>query len=386
MNIFVIANGYPTEREPQFGCFEKDQALELQKHGHKITILYIDGRFRKYWRKVGISYKVDNAINIYGIYIFPIIFLEFLSYRISHLFRSFLLEKLFKYVLNRQGKPDIIYAHYCYNIANAVHVSKKYSIPLVGIEHWSVMNQDSLSRKAHYLGTIAYHNSDRILAVSNKLASSIKRHFNIQPIVVNDMIGEEFINQPISDSLSQKNRFRFISVGSLLPIKRYDLLIRSFSIASDLLENSELVIIGDGPDYFRLHKLISELSLFDKVKLLGRKNKKEIIENLLKSDCFCVSSYSETFGVACAEALVLGLPVISTPCGGPEEFIAPNNGIVIKNDDTQSFANAMIEMYRTQGNYDRRAIAEECRLKFAPEVIATELTSIFDKTLDNYKS
>lgn len=381
MNIFVIANGYPTEREPQFGCFEKDQALELQKHGHRITILYVDGRFRKYWRKVGISYKVDNAINIYGIFLFPIIFLEIFSYKISHLVRSMLLIRLFRYVLNRQDKPDIIYAHYCYNIANAVKISKKYSIPLVGIEHWSAMNQECLSRKARYLGTIAYYNSDRLLAVSNKLASSIKRHFNIQPIVVNDMIGEEFINQPIYDDFLSKKKYRFISVGSLLPIKRYDLLIRSFSLVSNLLEYSELLIIGDGPEYSDLNRLIVKLSLSDRVKLLGRKNKQEIIDNLLGSDCFCVSSQSETFGVACAEALTLGLPVISTPCGGPEEFITIDNGIVIKDYEPQSFANAMIEMYRSYKKYNRKIIAEECRLKFSPKVIASQLTNIFDTTI-----
>ena len=76
MKIVIIANGYPTKQEPQFGCFEKDQAFELKKQGHDVTILYIDGRFRKYWRKIGVSHKVDNAINVYGIYLFPIISLN----------------------------------------------------------------------------------------------------------------------------------------------------------------------------------------------------------------------------------------------------------------------------------------------------------------------
>ena len=103
----------------------------------------------------------------------PIIILELLSYKIAHRFRSYLLKRLFKYVLNRQDKPDIVYAHYCYNIANAVPICKKYNIPLVGIEHWSVMNQAVLSAKAQYLGEIAYKNTDVLLAVSESLATSI---------------------------------------------------------------------------------------------------------------------------------------------------------------------------------------------------------------------
>ena len=64
MKIFIISNGYPTKLSPQFGCFEKDQALALKRAGHDVSILYIDGRFRFYWRKLGISHKIDNDINI----------------------------------------------------------------------------------------------------------------------------------------------------------------------------------------------------------------------------------------------------------------------------------------------------------------------------------
>lgn len=74
MNIVIIANGYPTCREPQYGCFEKDQAIALQKEGHKVSILYVDGRFRKYYRRIGITHLQENNIDIYGLYLFPTAF------------------------------------------------------------------------------------------------------------------------------------------------------------------------------------------------------------------------------------------------------------------------------------------------------------------------
>ena len=80
MKICIIANGYPTKLEPQFGCFEKDQALALKKAGHQVCILYVDCRFRYYWRKIGVTHIKDNDINIWGIYLFPMALLNAINY------------------------------------------------------------------------------------------------------------------------------------------------------------------------------------------------------------------------------------------------------------------------------------------------------------------
>lgn len=46
MNILLISRGYPSNRDVQWGCFERDQAKALQKLGHTVTVMSIDGRFR----------------------------------------------------------------------------------------------------------------------------------------------------------------------------------------------------------------------------------------------------------------------------------------------------------------------------------------------------
>ena len=56
MKIFIIARGYPSQKEPTWGCFEKDQAEALSQSGHQVTILSVDTRFRFYWRTLGIHY------------------------------------------------------------------------------------------------------------------------------------------------------------------------------------------------------------------------------------------------------------------------------------------------------------------------------------------
>ena len=71
MKIVIIANGYPGKREPQWGCFERDQAVALTELGHQVSILYVDRRFRTYWRKIGINYRREDGIDVCGVFLFP---------------------------------------------------------------------------------------------------------------------------------------------------------------------------------------------------------------------------------------------------------------------------------------------------------------------------
>ena len=100
-----------------------------------------------------------------------------------------------------------------------------------------------------------------------------------------------------------------------------------------------------------------------------------------ESHVFVLSSRAETFGVVCIEALSQGLPNIATICGGPEEFINKNNGILIPSDNVEALQNAMRDIYKNYYQYNHKAIADECLSKFAPKVIAQQLTEIFERVI-----
>ena len=51
MFIALISRGVPSKRDPQWGCFEKDQAEALVAVGHKVAVISVDSRFRLYWQK-----------------------------------------------------------------------------------------------------------------------------------------------------------------------------------------------------------------------------------------------------------------------------------------------------------------------------------------------
>lgn len=382
MKIVVIANGYPDKRDPQWGCFERDQALALQKLGHQVSILYIDVRFRTYWRKIGLAHYKDNGLSIYGMFLIPKRWLSKISHKVSTRMSVWMMNQVYKSYEKAEGKPDIIYAHYIWNIAYASMLKEKYGIPLVGIEHWSGLTKEQLPPGPLFRENIGYPRTDKLLAVSESLKSHIYRHFGKESTVVYDMLGQEFVS---TDMKKRKNTqpFRFIAVGSLIHRKGFDLLLKAFSKSELKKKECRVVIIGGGSEKANLMDLAKQLNISDNVTLVGRKTKGEIICTMQDSHVFVLSSHAETFGVVCIEALSQGLPNIATVCGGPEEFINGNNGILVPPGDVDALSNAMIDMYNNYSKYDSVAIAEECKRRFAPQVIAEQLTRIFEEVVNN---
>lgn len=378
MKIVLIANGYPTKREPQWGCFERDQALALSEQGHQVSVLYIDHRFRTYWRRIGFSHIKENRIDAYGIFVIPTRWIRWLlGSRIRHRVSTHLLDLVYRKYIRDHGCPDIIYAHYLYNIAYATFLKKKYGVPIVGIEHWSALNQKTLSPNLVSLGRIAYNHTDKLLAVSESLKDQITSHFGIDSTVVYDMLGPEFTFPSLKQKTIDKG-FKFIAVGSLKEIKDYDVLISAFAKSNLAKKGCQMVIVGDGEEKGNLKNQIHELGLSESVVLAGRKSKQEIINLMSECHVFVLSSRAETFGVACIEAMSQGLPAIATRCGGPEEFISEKNGILIPADDIDAMAEAMCQMYENYSKYDGIMISEDCINRFSPHVIANQLSLIFD--------
>lgn len=380
MKIVIIANGYPNKHDPQWGCFEKDQAVALKNLGHDVCIMYVDRRFRTYWRKIGLTRFRDNGIAVFGIYWFPLLGLKTIMSKFHFRLVTLMQEKVFLSILKYWGKPDVIYAHYLYNISFATELKERYGIPLVGIEHWSELTKSELPPLLRFWGETAYGKADRILAVSESLRSHIKRHFGQESTVVYDMLGVEFVSAPIPNH-SLNGNFTFVAVGSLIQRKGYDILIEAFRQSGLSQSGCKVVIVGSGPEYDNLKSQIQCANLHDSVLLAGRKSKEEILSILTNSHAFILSSRAETFGVACIEALSQGLPCIATICGGPEEYINDGNGLLIPVNDVAALVSAMKTMYENYCLYDYATIAAETRRRFSPQTVAKQLTDIFKEII-----
>lgn len=381
MNILIFSRGYPSIKDPQWGCFERDQAKALQKLGHKVIIMSVDGRFRSYYRKHGVTYINESGIDIYNIYLFPLDLLIPFGYK----FRLYIREKialfLFDKYIRKKLKVDLIYAHYLTNIYLAARVKEKYNIPIVGIEHWSMLNRAKLPSHVRKMGEFGYGSVDQLISVSNSLRLSILSHFNIDSTVIHNMVnGDFFLNAiPKKRTINIGDKITIVAVGSLFYGKGYDVLIKAFA-QTKLYENgSKVIIIGDGNEKRKLSNLIENLKLENNILLLGRKDRTEILKILYSGDLFVHPSRGENFSVAIIEALSTGLPVVATQCGGASECINQKNGVLVPIDNIDALAKAILFVYNRINEYDYNYIANECKSKYSSDVIAKQLNDVFVK-------
>lgn len=382
MRIFFIARGYPSLRDPQWGCFEREQAEALTRIGHEVVMLSVDGRYRIYWRKIGVTKIKRNGVVSYNLFLCPGKFVGAINKIWSQRFKEWQMDRLFQLAVKEFGMPDILYGHYLPNSEAALVLKRKYSIPAVGIEHWSKVGQTSILDYVKKQAIRTYQELDALIVVSNDLRNIIKENFGVDAIVVHNMVGNEFYFTPMK---KKSNQTDFVAVGNLLPIKGYDLLITAFEHANLRSKEWSLTIVGDGPEHTNLQKMIDEKGLGHNIHLLGRKQKNEVCNILQNSDVFIVSSHTETFGVAAIEALACGLPVISTDCGGPRDFITENNGIMCRVNDIDALADKILFMHTHFMDYDRKKISDQCKEKFSTDVIAKQLIEIFETVVNRNK-
>ena len=374
MKVLFVTRGYPTDNDPVYGNFEADQAEALTRLDCDVTVLCVDRRFHApESRRIGISYEVRNGVKVYRIYICPLPVNVLINF--TNLIASVLGLILFKRVFKEQGIPDIIHAHYLFCLPLAVKIAKKYNIPIVETEHWSVMNFKKIPHSIKSMAKKYYPQVNLLVLVSETLRKSVLSHIGVDGIVINNIV-----NIYKHDAVSNHDgNTKFISVGRLVPIKGFDILIKAFKVFHDKYPSVSLTIVGDGPEMKHLNRLISDNHLHGIVSLTGKKNRKEVCELLHSSDFFVLPSHSETFGVVYIEAMSLGLPVIATKCGGPENFVTKDNGILVPTNDAAAVVDAMEYMHLNYNAFNRAKIAEYAVSHFSSEIISNEI-------IKNYKT
>lgn len=372
MVIYFIARGIPDAHSPQWGCFEIDQARALSAMGHKVVYLSVDSRLRLYYRRLGQTRQVVDGVICYNSFLYPNAMI--IGKYFQRLARRQQLERLYKRAVRTEGKPDVLYSHYLWNTNEAIELHKKYGVPLVGIEHWSELNKHPLPQKVKRQADATYPFVDKLITVSGTLQKRIEDLYHIKAEVVHNMVGKEFVYQPHTET----GKIQFVSTGSLIKRKGFDLLPKAFALADLPKDKWQMQIIGGGKERIRLQQQIDKAGLSANILLVGQKNKQEISRLLNESDAFVLPSRNENFSVAVLEALACGLPVIASICGGIRECIDEKNGLLFEVDDVQELAKAIKQMYEHYRDYDRQAIADDCKARFSAEVIAKQLTEIFE--------
>jgi glycosyltransferase involved in cell wall biosynthesis len=146
---------------------------------------------------------------------------------------------------------------------------------------------------------------------------------------------------------------RLLAVGAIVPRKGYDTLIAALAAIPDLPWRLEIVgdRTRDPTSAAQLDSDIAGLGLTGKVSVLGAVSAARLEEAFRSADVFVLASRFEGYGMAYAEALAHGLPIIGTHAGAIPETVPPAAALLGAPDDVQGLAQAFREII---GNPQRR--------------------------------
>ena len=236
------------------------------------------------------------------------------------------------------------------------------------------------------LQSFAYPSAPAVAAVSEDvrqaLLASLKGRVAAERIsVIPYPVHAEDVRRRARPVASRGERLRFCSVGRLVWQKGHDVLIEAFAEArGDLGESWELVIVGGGPLRARLEELALVRGLSDHISFMGS------VDNpfplMASSDVYVHAARWEGFGLAVAEALSLGLPVIATRCGGISSAIASDgeSGLVVEPEDPRSLAEAVVRAAQSPELRQQLGAAGPERVSsYAPERVAQQVVALAEE-------
>lgn len=179
--------------------------------------------------------------------------------------------------------------------------------------------------------------SDRCICVSKGIESEVIRIFNLKnTVTINNGIDIKKILQTsrcynvnekndltnsLLEKLNDRKIIKITTVSRLTVQKDINTAIKAFKLVNDNIPNTILLIIGVGPKYNKLYKLVNSLKLSSKIFFIGAT--KNPYYFLKKTNIYINSSLYEGFGYSIIEAMSMGKPVVATDSPyGPREILA----------------------------------------------------------------
>ncbi len=224
-----------------------------------------------------------------------------------------------------------------------------------------------------------YRRFHRTVCVAETVKQDFESIFNLtEPAQVlyntneTDRIVEQGSETPADLTLSEG--INVFTVGRLRWEKGYDRLVRVHKRLLDEGFAHHIYILGEGDEKESLLQRIAEEKVEETFHLLGfRQNPYQYVS---KADLFVCSSRREGFSTAVTEALILGVPVVSTNCSGAKELLGQQNeyGIVTENSEEGVYQGMkqMLSDPELLSHYKKQAIKRGPSFSKAASVAAVE--------------
>lgn len=274
---------------------------------------------------------------------------------------------------------DVIDAHYFYpdGVAAAL-LARTFRKPLVITARGSDLNliaRFSLPRK--WIRWAAQQ-ADHLIAVSPELKQVlVDMDVPAEKItMLRNGVDATFFKPIARDAVRRKLNMRgfvMLSVGNLVPAKCHDLVIE----AAAQIPDAELLIIGQGPEQDRLHKLITDRGMENRAQILGNMEQVMLRAYYGAADVLVLASEREGWPNVLLESMACGTPVVATKVGAATSIVSTAEaGILAYARSTEALLEAIRQL---RDRYPDRAATRSHAEQFSWEETSAGQMQIFNR-------
>jgi glycosyltransferase involved in cell wall biosynthesis len=383
--VLFITSWYPTKEQPVEGVFVREHAKAVRFY-NDVVVLHCSTKtpnLKGLWQiEQELDKRITKGIPTYRVWRrrLPIRIISYFNLIWS-------VQRGFHHIVSTGFSPDILHANIYEAGVPAVLIGKLYKIPVVITEHSTAFPRRLLSRVGILQAMFAFGLCDLVLPVSLSLQKAIQEYrikakFQVVPNVVDTTL---FF--PITDLAYKGNSKRLLFVGLLDSShkKGVPYLLRALAKLWEKHNEWHLDIVGDGPARKEYEQLATDLGLKDKITFHGFRSKQEVAEFMRQADLFVLPSLFETFSVVAAEALTTGIPVLATHCGGPEEYITKDVGLIVPSGNTEALSKGLDYMLDHLEIFNPNKISSYAVERFSPNRVGKQLNKIYVECIEKYK-
>lgn len=221
------------------------------------------------------------------------------------------------------GGPRIVFLHH-------VHA-----------EMWGMVLPPTLARMGDTMERrIAprFYRRSRIVTLSESSRGEIVEMLHLRPERVT--VAPPGVDERYSPGGHRSPTPLVVAVGRLVPVKRFDLLLRALAPLKADQPDLEAVIIGEGYERAALEALRDELGATDWIHLPGRVGDDELVDWYRRAWVVASSSQREGWGMTLTEAAACGTPAVATNIAGHADAVVDGeSGVLV--DDVEELSGAL---------------------------------------------
>lgn len=249
--------------------------------------------------------------------------------------------------LARTHPPAVLYAHTGFVGLRLLPLQAMFDVPLVVHFHGlDITMQDSIYRRALAQGLARF---DRVIVVGAWMVDCLVG-MGCDPAKIEVIPMGAVPPDTLTARGQPGGAVSFVAVGRLVGVKGLDRSIAAFAQVHAKCPDARLHLIGDGPLRSALEAQAAALGVADAVIFHGQMAADDALAYMAGCDVLVHHALDhpggpEAFGVVITEAMLRGLPVVGTRCGGlPDQIVDGETGLLVDQNDVEAMVAAMARL------------------------------------------